>query len=509
MKKNIRTLLLASSFLALPYLTAHGQEKVDADRPNIVVFMADDMGYSDIGCYGGEIATPHIDSLAQKGIRFLRFTNNAKCTPTRTSLYTGNYEGWEGDPAQGTNLVKALNEAGYRTYMTGKTHGFDYKGTRRSAVLDTGCASFFDLSFTELDGTITRFPLVVDGEDRFDVIDEHPDFYATDVFTDYALEFLEDDRVEDSPFFLFLAYTAPHAPMHAREEDIAKYRGRYMMGWERLRELRFLRMGLLGILEEGMKLGPRERSPSWNLLSNEEQEAWDLRMAVYAAMIDRMDWNIGRVLKKIEDLGEKDNTLVVFLSDNGAATSWRPEYGEEPVKGTWISQGTPWANASNTPLRGFKPHHYEGGLRTPLIMYWPKVIQEASFDREFGHVVDLTATFLDVAGVPNPELLGKTLTPVFHGEERELHEEFNWGWSQRRTARRGKWKAVKVAHYTWELFNMEEDPGELNNLAGKYPEIVKSLVEQWEEWDAQVTYENEVKGKAAVKREEWWKWEEE
>ena len=357
------------------------QAAPDRFRPNIILIMVDDMGYSDIGCYGGEVKTPNLDMLAEGGLRFKQFYNTAKCHTTRAELLTGNYAYSIGDHdmKHGATFGEVLRGVGYRTLIAGKWHqrplptsrGFD-----RYYGLADGCSNFFNPGLEARPGEgppgrkgknrVRRWAI----EDKVIMGYTNPDkkFYHTDAFTSYAIDRLDEYKTEDKPFLLYLPYTAPHYPLHAWPEDIAKYRGKYKIGWDAIREQRFERMKKMGIIGPNHKLTPRE-SKAWDELSCEQKDAEDLKMAVYCAMIDRVDQNLGRVFKKVKELGKWDNTLIMFLTDNGACPeqpNTTPEIPPGPVESyRTISVG--WANASNTPYRKFKSTDYEGGTRTPFI----------------------------------------------------------------------------------------------------------------------------------------------
>ncbi len=500
----LKTVAAGSAAFLVPSL-ARAQSRT-RERPNVLLIMADDMGFSDVGCYGAQIIdTPTIDSLAARGMRFTQFYNNAKCSPTRGSLLTGQYSGWRGSPSRRVNLAAEMKAAGYRTYMTGKVHGHSTAGFDRSCTMGP-CASYWNLGrYGEGPGA-----LKIDGEALPNFLETHPEFYATDAWSDYAVRFLEGDRESDKPFFLYVAYNAPHYPLHARPEDIEKYRGRFMEGWDVLRRRRHEALIEAGILDEDLRMSPRDEGvPPWDSLSRAEKEDWDLRMAVYAAMIDCTDRGIGRILAKIRELGEEENTLVFFLSDNGGCARTgpnKPEGSDPGPPGTWHFVGQSWANLSNTPWRKYKTWDHEGGVSTPLIACWPGRIGPGTFDRDWGHVVDITATCLDVAGRANDKMLGLPLTPAFDGRRRRLHEVLCWAILKGKAARRGRWKAVRYEEVGWDklgdesydigiddlsrwrLFDMKNDRTELHDLSGRHPEKLRGLVEIWKDWDGKVSY---------------------
>ena len=339
-------------------------------RPNVVLIMCDDMGFSDIGCYGGEVETPHLDKLAESGIRFRQFYNNAKCEHTRASLVSGQWWHHVGASAsvsyKGKTFGTRMRDAGYRTLMVGKWHAGQtpyQRGFDRYYGLTDGCCNFWNPGHARpgepepAKKKARRW--AIDDQEFKPYTPKDKDFYTTDAFTDHALDYLEEYREEEKPFFLYVAYTAPHYPLHVSKEDVAKYRGRYgKIGWDKLREQRFAKQKKLGVHMPNTKLSPRDSElPAWKDIKQTDRDGWDLRMAAYVAMIDRMDRNIGRLLAKLDDLGEADNTVVFFLSDNGAC----PDSADRStVKGSmpwevtsYLTQGRVWANASNTPYRKY------------------------------------------------------------------------------------------------------------------------------------------------------------
>ncbi len=478
-------------------------------RPNIVLIMADDMGFSDLGCYGGEIKTPNLDAIAAKGIRFTQFYNNAKCAPTRASLLTGLYSQAVGTGAMQRciTIAEALREAGYRTLMTGKWHAAGIptqRGFDRYFGLCDGCCNYFNPGRRRPGEPEPgrKWPnekrrWAIEDKEYRPYTPEDPKFYTTDAFTDYALRYLDQYAAEGKPFFLYLAYTAPHYPLHAWPEDIAKYRGKYLKGWDHLRRERHERMLAMGIVERRWPLSPRDpRCPAWDDVDNKEE--WDLKMAVYAAMIDRMDQNIGRLFAKLKQIGAWDNTLILFLSDNGGCAenvNRTPRIPPGPLE-SYRTVDRPWANASNTPLRKYKRYDHEGGIATPLIAHWPAGIKKpGTLTHQVGHIIDIMPTCLELAGAKYPEtyrgkkilpLEGKSLVPILEGNEREGHDAIFWQFSSARAVRQGKWKLVVDGKGPWELYDIEADRTELHNLAEKYPEKVKELAAMWDRWAARV-----------------------
>lgn len=502
-------------------------------KPNIVLFLCDDMGFSDLGCYGGEIQTPNIDSLAEQGLRFTQFYNCARCIPTRASLLTGLYPQQVGVDSSGgyskvmpncVTLAEVLKSAGYRTLMTGKWHGPEMpvkRGFDRYYGLASGCCNYFNPGLKRPEEPEPgrkrpgeRRPWAINEQLIQPYTPEDKDFYATDAFTDKALQYLDQYGKGEQPFFLYVAYTAPHFPIQAPWEDIDKYRGKYKVGWDVIRQRRYERMAEKGLIEKHWKLSPRDpRAPKWEEI--EDKDAWDLKMAVYAAMIDRMDQNIGLILEKIRKLGKEQNTLVLFLSDNGACAedvNRTPDIPPGPME-SYRSVDLPWANASDTPFRKFKMYTYEGGFATPLIAKWPEVIKEqGSISHQVGHVIDIMLTLCEVAGVAYPQTYkgqsvqsceGKSLVPIFEGKTRQSHKGLYWKDMGNKAIREGKWKLVASSDpegyalygtlngseskqsndYHWELYDLEEDRTETNDLSGQFPERAKHMLDVWHEWD--------------------------
>ncbi len=509
-------------------------------KPNIVLILNDDMGYSDIGCYGGEIDTPHLDALARDGLRFSQFYNTARCSPSRASLLTGLHphqtgigvltydcgpEGYAGNLSENcVTIAEALKRNGYRTYMSGKWHvagslrepssawplarGFDeFYGTI------IGAGSFYDPN------TLTRGTVNVEHE-----AGENPHFFYTDAISDQAVDYLKQhtDAHATSPFFMYVAYTAPHWPLHAHDADIARYKGRFDEGWDRLREQRLQRLVDAGILDASWPLSARDPSqPEW---TKAEEKAWLLRcMEVYAAQIDRMDQGIGRIVETLRASGELDNTLIVFLSDNGACAEDIPDnvtvselvdnlmiakshtragelvqFGNLPhvmpgPENTYQSYGTAWANLSNTPFRLYKHWIHEGGISTPLIMHWPEGIAERGGIRHTpGYLPDIMATILDASGTPYPAeragqpippLEGETLRAAFDGDVERSRPMF-WEHEGNAAVRIGQWKLVRNYPAPWELYDLGDDRTEQRDLASVHPERVRDMSRQYDAWAA-------------------------
>jgi len=490
------------------------------NRPNIVLIMADDMGFSDVGCYGGEVATPNIDALAAGGLRFTQFYNTARCCPTRASLLTGLYPHQAGighmtneedrrfdygHPAyrgelnrRCVTLAEALRPAGYHTWMAGKWHVGTAEGLR---PLDRGFERYYGI----VRGASNYWKpdpdkLLMDG--RTAIPDPGEGFYTTDAFTDNAIRFIEEQHDED-PFFLYLAYTSPHWPLHAPADIVARYRGKYRGGWDQLREERLAHQHASGLLEKSVKLTPRDEAvPAWEEVPVERREVMDHRMAIYAAQIERMDWNIGRVVETLRRRGQIDNTLILFLSDNGGCAEGGVFGGGKDAQlgtkeGYFLTYGPGWANASNTPFRRYKHWVHEGGISTPLIAHWPDGIpaeRRGSFTRQYGHLIDFMPTFLDLAGGTYPAeyggnaitpVEGKSLVPLLRGQEAPIHDAIFWEHEGNSAVRRGKWKLVSAHRRKgrqWELYDIEADRSETENLIEAQPEIAKELQDLYAAW---------------------------
>ncbi|MFO7975426.1 MAG: arylsulfatase [Candidatus Hydrogenedentota bacterium] len=486
-------------------------------RPNFLIILADDMGFSDLGCYGSEIATPNLDGLAHDGVRFTQFYSAARCCPSRASLLTGLYPHQAGmggmvtrgkandrhGPYQGylnrscVTIAEVLKPAGYRTYMSGKWHVGERpehwplkRGFDRYYGLISGASSYWCIR--EEERHKRAFAL---NDER--ILPEGDDFYMTDAFSDYAVKWIEEHEGREEPFLLYLAYNAPHWPLHAWPEDIAKYKGKYLEGWDQLREERYERLVNMGIIHPKWKLSPRDPDvPPWEEV--EDKEDWDLRMAVYAAMIDRMDQGIGRVLEALRRIGEEENTVIMFLSDNGGCHEnvegrKLDKPGTQPGEpGSFVAYRRPWANASNTPFRLFKHWVHEGGIATPFIARWPAgMARKNELERQVGHINDIMATCVDLAGAEYPETFnghpitpceGKSLAPIFRGEQREAHDRLYWEHMGNRAVMEGDWKLVATKRGDWELYNLAEDRTELNDLSETMPERAKSLFEAWDAW---------------------------
>lgn len=472
-----------------------------AEKPNIVLIMCDDMGFSDIGCYGGEIRTPNINRLAYEGMRFTQFYNNAKCTTTRASLITGLYPRRKGTLLK-ENMVtipEVLKQAGYDSILSGKWHlgssspnrpsdrGFDnYYG-----LLD-GCCNFHDPSLPDpkfKGGRVRWF-----GEDDKRITEFSEDFYTTDAFSDYACKAIDKAVNEKKPFFVHVCYTAPHYPLHAKAKDIAIYRNQYKMGWEKLRQTRYERQVKMGLIDPAWQLpGPDQEVKDWETFPDQDYQ--DHLMATYAAMIESMDRGIGQIVNKIDRHGIAENTVIIFLSDNGgcAELPGGVDVNRTPgVKEFYTTCGPGWAYAQNTPFRRFKQWVHEGGISTPLIVRWPGTVPQTSMCRDVGHIIDFLPTFADLAGVEAPQerngkavipIEGLSLRPLFEGKTRAGHDTLYWEWSGNRAIRQGEMKLCwdkKVK--AWELYDIAKDRTEMNDIAAAHPQKVKDLSKLWFAW---------------------------
>jgi arylsulfatase len=543
---------LSVLFAALFALTVLDTARA-AGRPNVVLIMSDDMGYSDLGCFGGEIETPTLDRLAAGGLRFTQFYNTGRCCPTRASLLTGLYphqagvghmmedrghDGYRGNlNKRCVTIAEALRPAGYKSYAVGKWHvtrhiqpdgpkhnwplqrGFDrYYGTI------TGAGSFYD------PGTLCRDNTLIS---PFTDPEYQPEqFYYTDAISDHAARFIDEHYNNPrartpGPFFLYVAYTAAHWPMHALPEDIARYRGRYDEGYQPVRDARMRRMEELGLIGDGWKMTPTVGD--WEGVQHKE---WESRcMEVYAAMISRMDQGIGKIVRQLEESGQLENTLIFFLQDNGGCQETVGRQGEHkrPVEAslakipaeqvrmdvrptqnragvptlmgphimpgpedTYIAYGLNWANVSNTPFREYKHFVHEGGISTPLIAHWPAGIERnGELERQPGHLIDIMATCLDLSGADYPKTKdgqsihppeGVSLAPAFTGKNLARKQPLFWEHEGNRAIRDGRWKLVAKENKPWELYDLQTDRTETNNLIKKHSDRAAEMETTWTTW---------------------------
>ena len=487
-------------------------------RPNIIIILADDLGYSDLGCYGGEIKTPNLDALAANGLRFTQFYNTGRCWPTRGALMTGYYAqqirrdkfpGIKGGGAGGTRpdwaplLPTLLRKVGYRSYHSGKWHidgmplenGFD-----RSYYLRDQSRFFYPKTHWEDD---VALPAVEPGTD----------YYGTTAIADHAIKVLKEQAKNhsDQPFFHYIAFTAPHFPLHAKQEDIDKYRDRYQKDWEKFRRKRYRRQQKMGIIDDAISAVERDQGPPysfdnlgvlgpgevllplpWKTLTKEQQAFQGMKMAIHAAMIDRMDQEIGRIIVQLKQMDAFDNTLIFFLSDNGASAEVMVRAdGHDPQAApgsgpTYLCLGPGFSTTANTPFRKHKTWVHEGGISTPLIAHWPAGIEaKGELCHSPGHVIDMVPTVLELAGVESignrkEALPGQSLVSSVKNHNSVRGRSLWWLHEGNRAIRIGDWKLVAAKNESWELYNLQDDRAETNNLAVGNPEKVKELQEEWE-----------------------------
>lgn len=553
MKKNIITewslvwmaLLMISCGQATKNTVASAKDK----RPNIILILADDLGYSDLGCYGGEVQTPNIDYLAANGVRFRNFYNTSRCCPSRASLLTGlyNHQAGIGQMTDVTNedgyrgfltgntvtLAEVLQQAGYRTAMSGKWHvsntiqqptkaeqlkwlshqaSHPYFSPAEQYPVNRGFEKYYGNIF----GVVNYFDpfSLVSGTKPVEQVP--PGYYHTDAINDTAVGYIRELSKGEKPFFIYVAQTAPHWPLQALPEDIKKYEHTYTAGWDAIRSVRYERMIKMGLIDPATtKLSPRLNNElSWE--QNPDKD-WDARaMAVHAAMIDRMDQGVGRIINALRETGELNNTIIIFLSDNGASPEDCSRYGpgfDRPgetrngekivypvnkkvlpgTEKTFASIGPRWANVANTPYQYAKAQSYEGGIRTPMIAFWPEgITSKGVFSDHLGHVMDFMPTFLELADAKYPQTFnghaitpyaGISLLPAFKGMEKGEHTALYNEHYKARYIREGDWKLVSLANdSTWHLYKISEDESELNDMAREHPDIVKRLADKWYTW---------------------------
>ncbi|REJ88290.1 MAG: arylsulfatase [Planctomycetota bacterium] len=536
-------ILIPIAFLASISVNLQAEDRV----PNIILILVDDMGYSDLGCYGGEIQTPHIDALARGGLRFSTFYNAGRCCPTRASLLTGLYAhqtgvgrmtrdeklpGYRGRLMRNcVTIAEVLRDAGYHTAMAGKWHLSVTEMLPRhmrhlnnqlirptfSDVETYPVSRGFDRHYGIIWGVVNFFDPFTLVNDLEPVRSVPEDYYITDALNDYAVRCLEEHDPESGPIFLYLAHTAPHWPLHALPEDIEKYQDTYTAGWRPVRDARYRRQVEMGLIDpQTCRLSPRHPAEA-NWATNEHRD-WDARaMAVHAAMIDRVDQGLGRVIAKLKEKQMFDNTLILFLSDNGASPErpgvpgfdrvsetrdgrpvqyFGPDMPRDRLPGdetTVAGIGPMWANVSNTPFRYWKGSHFEGGIRTPMIAHWPAGLtaKANSITHQPGHLIDVMATCLEVAGLDYPEeydghaitpLEGRSLLPILEGRERAGHAALYFEHYDERAMREGDWKLVAAEKSAWELYDLRVDQSELNNVAAEHPERVEAMVARWQAW---------------------------
>ncbi|WP_369013804.1 arylsulfatase [Flavobacterium anhuiense] len=507
-----------------------GSNKTEAQtasaKPNVILILVDDMGYSDLGNYGSEIKTPNLDRLAKEGTRLREFYNNSICAPTRASLLTGQYQHKAGVgyfdvnlglPAyqgylnkESLTLGEVFRSGGYSTLMSGKWHvGSEdqsqwpnQRGFDKFYGILKGASNYFDTK-PLLFGT-TPYPVkMIRNNEELHPKDDS--YYFTDEIGNNAVTFLEEQNKENKPFFLYLAFTAPHWPLQAKPVDIAKYRGKFDEGWDILREKRIQKLRESGIILPNQTISPRDPEvPEWDKLTYDEKQFWKAKMEVYAAMVDNMDQNVGKVLDKLKALKKDKNTLIIFIADNGAQggfNTYNPlrrglVRNDGPVgsSGSFDYQEQNWAYLSNTPLQDYKNNMHEGGFSSPFIAWYPSKIKAGRIDKGTGHIIDLAPTFYELAGIEYPKTLngvnsnplpGKSLLPVLFDNASEVNRGAPLFWERagNRAVREGKWKLVSIyPSYQWELYDLEADRGETNNVAAQNPGIVNDLSAKYFDW---------------------------
>ena len=484
---------------------------VAATKPNILIIVVDDMGYSDLGCFGGEISTPHIDRLAEQGVRFTHFYSNPMSAPTRASLLTGLYPTHAGIGNMGlrtyvkeyqnylrhdcATIAEIFRHAGYRTYHSGKWHVGQNRGQK---PLERG----FDKCFTMIGGATDYYKplgMYVDNDPW-----EAPDgYYMTHAVTEQAVRFIQEDSRK--PFMLYVAYNAPHWPLQASQRDIDRYKGRYDQGWDVIREKRFERMKQMGVLSEEATLSQPDESASqwqWNTLSPEEKKKWAGYMEIYAAMIDVVDQGVGRIVDTLDEQGILDNTIILFMSDNGSCAEDHakvyikgvPQDAPPTVAGSTIVYKAPWANVSATPHWKYKRSCFNGGVNVPLIVRYPKVVKnQGSFNRSAAHVIDILPTLLDLTatepltqlkGQKMQKLDGVSMKPLLEGREKQIHDCICWEHRGECAILKGNWKLVfDYSDDQWSLYDLTRHGGvEVEDLVSRNPQKVSELLADYKEW---------------------------
>jgi arylsulfatase A-like enzyme/lysophospholipase L1-like esterase len=507
MRELLRLVAVVLGLMGFGVFAVFGDERPNGQPPNLVLILLDDVGYSDYGCFGSEIKTPNIDRLAAQGLRFTQFYNNAICLPTRFSLLTGLYPRYGGRERriqltpEMLTIGELLQSAGYQTSLSGKWHlgaASPHRPIDRGfgeffGMLD-GCSNHFDPSIPDPPFEGGRLRVWARNAER---LAEFPkDFYSSDAIADHAIENIRRSANAGQPFFAHVCFTAAHSPLHAQPADVEKYRSHYSIGWDEVRRRRRERQLELGITNPIWKVAPRE--PEVNPWNAEPFREWNENlMAVYAAMVDSIDQNIGRILQAVEQCGAGKNTLVLVLNDNGGCAEQAG--GDDPTniagpKECYVSCGAGWAYAQNTPFRRYKGWVHEGGIATPLIAYWPSVIRAGKSSEQVGHVIDLLPTLADVAGVSYPTersgrrllpLEGRSLLSVLRGEGASLTERdaICWKAFDNRAVRQGRWKLVRDMNVgRWELYDVTDDRTETRDLADRYPERLAQLTAIWNSW---------------------------
>ena len=509
--------LLLLAVLSTTLRAAEQSAAPSSAPPNIVVILVDDMGWSDIGCYGSEIPTPNLDALAENGVRFTQFYNTGRCSPTRASLMTGLYPHQAGmghldntvhPNSRGTQgrlrddcvtMAEVLDEAGYATIMTGKWHMGQQHGTppwKRGFARSLNSAAG-GIYFPKQK---RRPELFLNGERKM----KHDPFfgetwYSTDLWTEWGIKFVDEAIDAERPFFLYLAHCAPHFPLMAPQKDIQRYRGKYMEGWDKLRKARHQRQLEIGLVDASWPLSALPPDvPAWDALSDEDRDRYDHIMAIYAAMLDRVDQSVGNLVGHLKERGALDNTLVLFLSDNGGNAEAGPRGRYEgkrpggPASNVFLGQC--WATLNNTPFRRYKHFTHEGGISTPLIAHWPAGIPQGrngAVERQPGHLIDIMATVVEITGAKYPSqynghaiqpMEGVSLVPALAGKPLERDAPIYFEHEGNRALRRGKWKIVMKHKGPWELYDIEADRTEQHNLIEQHPAMARAMIADWEAW---------------------------
>jgi len=518
MKKSIKHSVFKTVILSLGLGLIQSTSFAQQKKPNIILILVDDLGFSDTGPYGAnEIQTPNLNELAQNGLKLKEFYNNSICAPTRASVLTGQYQHKAGVgyfnvnlglPAyqgflnkESLTLAEVLRNGGYSTLMSGKWHVGDdqdqwpnQRGFDKFFGFIGGASNYYEIG----DQQNPTVPLIKNNKPLY----LEPGKYLTDEITNNALEFITDQDKEKKPFFLYLAFNAPHWPLQALPADIEKYKETYKIGWDSLRKQRYENAIKAGVISPDQKIAQHdEQVKPWNKLSYDEQQYWQLRQAVFAAMIDHVDQGIGKIRSKLKELKKDDNTLIIFISDNGAqgGNSLRlyTQRTTETVgaPGSYEVQNSNWSQTGNSPLRNYKATPYEGGISAPFIAWFPGKIKAGTIKKGTGHIIDLAPTFYELAGVKYPaefngikinSLAGQSLLPLLTGNANEVQRKEPLGWERggNKAIRSGKWKLVSIAASggKYELYDMEADRAENNNVAASHPEIVEKLKSEYNEW---------------------------
>jgi arylsulfatase len=514
--------LLFTIALFTGIISSHAAESPAASKPNVIIILADDLGYSDLGCYGSEIATPNLDALAKEGLRFSQFYNSARCWPTRAALLTGYYPQqirrdrlptfaggmMKQRPAWAPLLPALLKSAGYRSYHSGKWH---IDGSVLASGFDRSCNIVNGGNFFTNAGTFIN-------DKPLKPVKSGPDHYITITTANFAIECLKDHAAQTpgKPFFQYIAFHAPHFPLHALPADIAKYRDKYLVGWDSLRQSRYAKQKSIGLISSELsalehQVGPPAKfpeaqkpllphevfnTPDWSDITPAQQQFQAAKMAIHAAMVDRMDQEIGRIIAQLKAMNAYENTLILFASDNGASAEimirdgGHDPHAELGSATTYPCLGPGFSSAANTPFRRHKSWVHEGGISTPLIVHWPRLIKSQNALRHTpAHVIDVVPTILELAGVtkpqewqgtPVPPAPGKSLVAAFANDTTIERESLWWLHEGNRASRVGDWKLVALRDHDWELYNLANDRTEQHNLASQHPDRVKTLSDLWE-----------------------------